>query len=632
MKRLIFITEMHQIPKLISLAEKDDTIVALRREVSDALQSKNIKFKCLDDYPQPSEADALAWMKKWPRKKLNEKTFIQSLVHNKLSIWWLMESWLYYSSVYFDSLRDILMSLKTIEAILDKELPNEIIFADDGKINSEILKLFTEYDKKIIPMRLFRAAYNTKRLARVFLIGRFIDFGFGARKFIWSLIKPFQKDSKGDALFISTYAWGLARNSAGKYTKYDPFIDPVISRLKSSVITVNIPVGRLLGLGQMFVNARNPTYRPVENYYDWGVRKSYRAAVRSILIAWNSIRRNGNFIASFEYNGRNIWPLVERQFSAYFSARLKGHLRDAELIKAMLEKERPKIVVYPAEMSEFGRTLFHLCSLYGITSVAMQHGTFPNKYLSCMHTKGESRVGVASPRNCPIPTKTFVYGPKYKRSLLEGNYPKNSVIATGSQRFDRIILERGRFNKILFCKSLGIDSGRKIVAFVTSPVPAGDTEAMTTAVIDAVKELDMRLVIKLHPSENFSIYRNIVSMKKSDAVIVRDIDLYEVLDACDIMITHLSTAAIESMIFGKPVIILNLTGKPDRVDYVKRGAALGVYRKDDLLPVMKELLDNKRPLTKMQKRIRAFIFDTAYLTDGKASMRAADAIERLTQK
>lgn len=622
---------MHQIPKLISLAKGGEIIVSLKQEISDVLKSKKVKFKCLEDYPQPYEGNALKWMKEWPHRKLNGETFIQSLVHDKLSVWWLMENWLYYSTVYFDSLRDILLSMQTIDIILKQERPDEIVFVDDGKINSGILKLFTEYKRRIIPMKMFNFLYTTKRKAKVFFIRNFIEFGFVIRKFLWHATRPFRKEASGEILLISTYEWGLERKRGG-YVNYDPFIDPVISEMKnSSIITANIPVGRLLGLRQLLNNSRSPVYKVLEKYYNTGVNKRCNASVRAILGMWNNLKHENSFTNSFEYMGKNIWPLVENQFSAYFYSRLHGHIQDAELINSMLETEQPKIVVYPAEISEFGRTLFHSCNLYGIPSVGIQHGVF-NNYLACIHKKGESAIGAASPDNCPIPTKTFVYGPKYRRMLLKGNYPVRSVVVTGSQRFDRIILDRHKFNKAQFCETIGIDEGKKIIAFVTSPVPRGDTETMATAVIEATKRLDAQLVIKLHPSEEFAVYEKVATETKSGAIIVRDIDLYELLDACDVMITHLSTAAIEAMIFDKPVILLNLTGKSDRVDYAKKSAAFGVYRKENLLPVLRKLLCYKKFYAERRRQIRPFVVDNAYLSDGKAAKRMAELIEKLAKK
>ena len=631
MKRLIFITEMHQIPKLITLVKEGDTVVSMKQEIADALQSKKAKFKCLEDYPQPSEDDALKWMKEWPHRKLNGKPFIQSIVHNKLSVWWLMENWLYYSTVYFDSLRDILLSMQIFDTILNQEQPDEIIFVDDGKINSEILKLFTDYKRKIIPMKMFKFIYNTKRRTKVFFIRNFINFGFGVRKFLWDVTRQFLKEARGEILLISTYEWGLERKRGG-YVNYDPFIDPIISELKGrSIITVNIPVGRLLGLKQLLNNSQSPEYKVLEKYYNKTVKKRCNVSVRTILNIWNNLKCENNFINSFEYMGRNIWPLVKNQFSAYFYSRLRGHIRDAELINSMLEAEHPKIVVYPAETSEFGRTLFHLCNLYGIPSVGIQHGVF-NNYLACIHKKGESRIGATLPDNCPIPTQTFVYGPKYKRMLLKGNYPSQGVAVTGSQRFDRIIIDRSKFNKSQFCKTIGIDENKKIIAFVTSPVPRGDTETMSTAVIEAAKGLNAQLVIKLHPSEEFAIYERVAAEMKSGVEIVRDIDLYELLDACDIMITHLSTAAIEAMIFDKPVILLNLTSKPDRVDYAKGGAAFGVYKKKNLLPVLRKLLYDKKFYPERRRKMHPFLVDNVYLLDGKATKRMAKFIEGLMSK
>ncbi len=624
MKRLIFISEMHQIPKLMPLRTEGDAVVSLKQEVSGELLRRKIKHTSLDDYPKPSEEDALRWMKSWPKRKINGKTFIESVLHDGLSVWWLMESWIYSSSVYFDSFRDVMLAIQTAENVISRERPDEILFADDGKLFSGVLKLFPECNPTVVPMKLFRFLYNAKRSARVAAIRLFINLGFAARRFLWAITSPFHRGASGRILLVSTYAWGRAIGSKGTYVQYDPFIDPLAEELNESAITVNIPTGRLLGLRQLIRNAGKPGYKVLESYYSRDAKKKCRSSVTALRKTWDMLERDSRFAGSFKYRSRNMWALIRRQLSAYFSCRLEGHIRDAELVKSVLESENPKVVVYPGETSEFGRTLFHVASSKGIPSVGIQHGAFSN-YILCVHEKGESRTGVASPGNCPIPTKTLVYGPKYRRMLYNWNYPAGSVVVTGAQRFDRIVKNRDSFNKSRFCSSAGIDEKKKIIAFVTSPVPEGDTEVMTSAVAEAAAKTGAQLVVKLHPSESPDFYDKIIRAANGRATILRDVDLYEVLNACDIVVTHLSTAALEAMIFDKPVIMLNLTGKPDRVDYAKKGAAFGVYKKGALLPVVRRLL-RKGYYEKRRALVRSYIHENAYITDGNASSRMAKEI------
>ena len=48
------------------------------------------------------------------------------------------------------------------------------------------------------------------------------------------------------------------------------------------------------------------------------------------------------------------------------------------------------------------------------------------------------------------------------------------------------------------------------------------------------------------------------------------------------MLTKDSTTAMEAIALNKPVIVLNLGGEPDVVDYVEHCVALGVYKEEDL--------------------------------------------------
>ena len=157
-----------------------------------------------------------------------------------------------------------------------------------------------------------------------------------------------------------------------------------------------------------------------------------------------------------------------------------------------------------------------------------------------------------------------------------------------------------------------------------------ENEKNISAVYNAVKSLkNVQLVIKLHPGEDQKapLYRKDKSFKP--IMDREEINTFELLKACELTITRHSTTAMEAVVLNKPVIILNLSGEPDPVEYVKEGVALGVYDEKDLEATIKKLLKDKSELTKKREK---YIEKYLYKVDGKATERVVNVIGRMTSE
>jgi UDP-N-acetylglucosamine 2-epimerase len=93
------------------------------------------------------------------------------------------------------------------------------------------------------------------------------------------------------------------------------------------------------------------------------------------------------------------------------------------------------------------------------------------------------------------------------------------------------------------------------------------------------------------------------------------------------MITRVSTAAIEAVAMNKPVIVLNLSGEPDPVEYVKEGVAYGVYNRDNLEQAILKLLEEDSLSKSREQYIKKYL----YKIDGKATERVVDIIKDLVE-
>ncbi|MEM1689058.1 MAG: CDP-glycerol glycerophosphotransferase family protein [Candidatus Hadarchaeales archaeon] len=113
-------------------------------------------------------------------------------------------------------------------------------------------------------------------------------------------------------------------------------------------------------------------------------------------------------------------------------------------------------------------------------------------------------------------------------------------------------------------------------------------------------------------------------------------NLYDLLASCNILITDASVVGSEAAAIGKPVIIVNLTGKPYPIRYypkllIDEGVAVEVRRKGELLPTIERLL-NKKSQNELMKNREKFVRKYFYRIDGKSSERVAELVEKMVKK
>lgn len=229
-----------------------------------------------------------------------------------------------------------------------------------------------------------------------------------------------------------------------------------------------------------------------------------------------------------------------------------------------------------------------------------------------------------------------VMSPHAKRMYIRMGAEANRVFVTGQPRFDQI--QQKKFNREYILKELGIPQNRGIVVLATQPLLGSfwtekERERFVEVVVRAMDEFpEEQLVIKLHPGEKMEEYQKILAkIGHNQAILCQDIDLYQLLHASHLLITIHSTVALEAMILDKPVITINLSGKPDPFPYAQSGAAIGVYKEEDLAPAIRKALYDLQTRKEMERKRKEFVQEHAYKVDGRASQRVADLIIRLAK-
>ncbi|MBW2989890.1 CDP-glycerol glycerophosphotransferase family protein [Candidatus Woesearchaeota archaeon] len=615
-------------------------IVSMRDDVSRLLKKNKISFREILDYSKDTnlESNAMDLVKSISKSRTGNQNLKEIFSYDSFSIWWMMEDWLYYSFAYYSSIKKAVECFEKIYNLAEKENPKKIILYSDDPLTIKACKLVCR--KKGIELKGRKNLLNAlkeqaKTKIRIEAIKAYQGACFLIRRAIFRGRKAYFKEGKGGRkilIFATDDRWGTVPGI--EKTIGDPYLYPILDELKKNkengiIIMDNhfayTPLPKLMRiLRQKKESGIN--YDILENHLNKKTKRKVAERLRHFRSKYRAIRGNKDFVRCFCYRDTNIFGLVKKQFDAYFSYRLKGHLTEFEILKGLIKEKKPNVAVNMDESRAFSRALFHICKKEGIRTVAIQHGNLEGT-IRCVHEKDEISED-ALPDKCPIPDKTVVWGDFHKDFLLKNHYPSDKVEVLGCQRYD-VLADAGRmYSKKESCKKLGIDPDRRIIALFTNSNFDEENKALLKATFDAVKKIpNVQLAVKPHPKENYRIHYQMKENTRSDAIIIRDIDSFELLHIADIVMIYWSTVGLEAMILDKPVIVINLMGQPDKVPYAKQGAAIGVYKEEDLAGSIKSILSDEEIQKKLKKNRDKLAYEYCYKKDGLASRRIAHLIE-----
>ena len=231
--------------------------------------------------------------------------------------------------------------------------------------------------------------------------------------------------------------------------------------------------------------------------------------------------------------------------------------------------------------------------------------------------------------------KIAVAGDSCKNTLVSQGVDASRIIVTGQPRFDELFQKN--LNEEMYL-NLGIDKNKKTILLTHAHfVEAGmwsqeEEDIFLSSIIRASSKVpNSQLIIKLHPWQDVNSYLRFLEGSKNIILCGEDTDIYALINLCDVLLTVLSTTALEALIADKPVIIIDLFGELES-PYVQSGAAIGAYKEEDIASAIDRALYNKEVRKNLAEARGKFVYEHAYKQDGKASKRVADLIIRMVKE
>ncbi|MCL0059463.1 UDP-N-acetylglucosamine 2-epimerase [Dehalococcoidia bacterium] len=236
-------------------------------------------------------------------------------------------------------------------------------------------------------------------------------------------------------------------------------------------------------------------------------------------------------------------------------------------------------------------------------------------------------------------SRIAVFGDAVKKRFISEGVAPERIIVTGNPKFDMVFHAKNNNCKQNICEKMNIPPDKKIVLLLTSYfVEAGmwtslQRKEFVMSIAEAISELpNTQLIIKLHPPyEKEEDYQEIVKGLSDPPIICKYTSISELIGSCDLAITVISTTALEAMAMGKPVLIVDLFDDLANSIY-KCDDIVHINQKADILPVMRDALYDIQTKSRMTESMKNFIYEQAYIQDGKASKRIVQLIEDMCAK
>ncbi len=367
-------------------------------------------------------------------------------------------------------------------------------------------------------------------------------------------------------------------------------------------------------------------YVHVNRFTSWRVAGEVRRATQRVRSFWRSLERSPAAHEAFSHRGVSFFDLAGRDLAATLLLQLPWAVRSYEEMVEALEHFRPALCVLYAESSGWGRAAVAACRARGVASLALQHGILYPRYFSYLHAKDEA--------DCPRPDTTAVFGEAARRFLVEqGAYAEASLVVTGSPKFDELLALSRSLDRDALRQRLGVRADEKLLLVASRFQGIRQTHqaigSAFPALLAALPPMpNVRLVVKPHPAEAGEPYARAIERAKLEnaRVVAPKADLLELLVAADALCTVESLSAIEALVVGCPVIVLNM---PTNLrEMVEQGMALGVASGDDPEPALRRLLFDTGTRDALARARDRYLRDVAHGVDGGATLRVLALVRK----
>lgn len=571
------------------------------------------------------EEAAIAWTKEWGRRPLLDGRSFRELAEWKgVSLWWFAELYLHHSTQATRCVRLI----ESFHRLLEREGPDEVDAVDLAAEEALLLER-TCTARGVLFLGRRPAAGPRRTVAAVSLESR------------WNTVKGFVtavkarlagpppapvEDGRRTVLFLSHAAFWREEGAEEREHYFEQVIPgtAAVEGLRPFVVAVG-PRAAFRRRGSRERVAEWLTTPPatdawvhVNRYSDFGVFREVVRGTREVRHLWRSLQGAPGVREAFSHRGVRFDDLCAGDLAATVLLQLPWAIRSFEEMAAVLRAARPQVACLYAESSGWGRAALAACRAAGVPTVAVQHGILYPTYYSYLHGPDEAA--------CPRPDRTAVFGEAARRFLIEqGGYPAESLVPTGSPKFDALLAGSRDRDRGALRARLGVDGPTPLLVVASRFQGIRETHraigSAFPSLVRAVEQMRIACLVRPHPAEPAGAYEEV--LRETGARHTRlappEVGLVDLLHASDALATVESLSAVEALVLDRPVLILNTPTNLQAL--VDSGVALGVPVGADPQDALRRVLFDAGTREQLARARAGYLTDVAAGVDGRATER-----------
>jgi len=650
-RNLIFLSLSSQVDKALKVASSQDTVVVTdRNEVASLLKGVGIKCKTIYDYFSSNDMENIKlasyeMMKRWG---CDSSTFYKGIFLGDFMI------------AFYPLIEKSVLKIELLLKAIEKEKPEKVLFIG----NRDLASVFSCYNIETgyIEKMWFKDVGNI--LERYLVCGGSTDI----KSLFFHKTKTFGSSSKRAKPVLSPLVFDV-------FAELYPYIAEIISKpILESVLLNILPLFRpyyfaitatniqqtktsernLLALCSFTNSATNLApiveallekghqvkcivthpegylkckelrlpFQTVGCFLDKEIVERARRDAAKVRKRWLGLTKNKKFKEIFSYKGYNIFDLVRPSIFLMYAMALEYAVYLVNVFQEIFKKEKPRLVMVADDIGFAGRAFILIANAMNISTLNIQHSAIDDvlKYKDV------------------VSDYMAVWGEHSKELLVKHEVPKEKLIITGPPRLKLILNRQKRSTKDVFSK-LGIPVEKRIALWTPTCFTQIDEflgingkKMLSLSKVFSEREISAKysLVVKIHPLDSKDLYLfTLAQIKDSQTIVVKDeIDVYDLIAACDFLIVTNSTTGIEAICLDKPIIVINFHNERENVPYVKTGAAIRATTERDLKEAIMNMSDQKLRCSLRQGRIR-FVKQYLYKKDREAPNRILNLIERI---
>jgi len=620
-------------------AQPAATLVAWTDDAAAALRRAGLPGRAVADYVSREDQDrideaAIAWTKDWGTRGVWDGRSIRDLlVWKGVSLWWFAELFLHHSTACPRYVRLIETFFRVLEAERPDEVEGRGLPEDEAVLLGRACTVLGILFHGPVRPGARRLGLRTRRVslrARLDVAKCAVTAGKAA---LAGTPPAPVADARPLALFLSHAAFWRERRDPerGETAEYEHYFDRILPEvgsagdLRAFVVAVGPRAAfRRRGVADRLadwarLHPESGPYVHVNRFTSPRVLAEVRRAAGLARRAWRTLRRSAGLGEAFSHRGVGFADLSGPDLAGTLLRQLPWAVRSYEEMTEALLATRPAVVCLYAESSGWGRAAIAACRAARVPTVAIQHGILYPKYYSYRHGPDEGE--------CPRPDRTAIFGESARKILVElGHYPPDSLVLTGSPKFDDLLAATARWDRAQIRRRLDVAEGERLVIVASRHRSIRDTHASIgadfPALVRAVDTLPgVKALIKPHPAEPEDAYA--ADLRAAGATRVRVLppgaDLMELLHAADGLVTVESLAAVEALVLRRPVLVLSM---PTHLrELVEAGAALGVRAGEDPTPALRDMLFDEVVRARLDQARGRYLRYVAQGVDGGATAR-----------